>query len=105
MAETIVKALKNHPKSQTIHLNGSFHSNNFLGIVALLKKRQPSTKIAVISPVIVGKITMPSYTKADLAKGDFIYLLLEQPLDYQQEKNRQQAFKKIFKMANQKNCQ
>ncbi len=104
MAEIIIKALNAHPNYQLIHLNGAFHSNNFLGTVALLKQRNPALNIKVISPVRVEDIKQPSYTKVDLAKGNFIYLITPQPVKYKKAENRKAAFKKMFQKSREKVC-
>jgi len=104
MAETILKALAEHPNAQVIHTNGAFHSNQFLGTAGLLKKRQPALKIAVISPIHVKDIKQPSYQLKDLKAGNFIYLITPQPNNYKQTKNRMKAFKEMFKNANKKVC-
>lgn len=104
MAETILSALKNHPKSQVIHLNGAFHSDQFLGTVALLKKRNPNVSVAVISPVRVDNSNKPKYQPSDLERGNFVYLVTKQPANYQQAKNRIQAFRAMFKQSKSQDC-
>jgi uncharacterized iron-regulated protein len=51
MAEAILESFKANPDSKIIHFNGDFHSNSFMGTVAMLKRRDPNLKVAVISPV------------------------------------------------------
>lgn len=104
MAESILQAHQRYPKAQILHLNGAFHSDNFLGTVAALKHRDPSLKIAVISPVIVENPQTPQFSEADLQKGDVIYLLQAQPTDYVQAAKRRAAFKKMFKKADAQPC-
>lgn len=48
MAESIARHLKNNPERQVVHLNGNFHSSEFLGTVERLRQRMPALKIAVI---------------------------------------------------------
>ncbi len=104
MAESIFKALKRYPEAQIVHLNGAFHSDNFLGTVSALKHLNPTLKIAVISPVVVDDPQTPSFNQADLAKGNAIYLIQAQPQDYVQAAKRRAAFKKMFDKADAKPC-
>ncbi|MDG4811600.1 ChaN family lipoprotein [Hydrogenovibrio sp. 3SP14C1] len=104
MAETINQALKQSPEAQVLHINGAFHSNEYLGTVAALKRLNPTLNIAVISPVRVMDPQAPAYQASDLALGDFIYLLQPQPEAYVQASKRQKAFKAMFKKAAQKPC-
>ena len=104
MAEAINQALKQSPGAQVLHMNGAFHSNEYLGTVAALKRLNPTLNIAVISPVRVMDPQAPAYQASDLALGDFIYLLQPQPEAYVQASKRQMAFKAMFKKAAQKPC-
>ena len=104
MAETIITALEDHSNAQVIHTNGAFHSDSFLGTAGLVKKRNPTLKIAVISPVHVKDSEKTSYQTSDLAKGNFIYLLAKQPDNYKQAKNRKASFKAMFKRSNKHIC-
>ena len=102
MAESILKALQENPGSQTIHLNGSFHSASHLGTVALLKQRAPELKIAVITPIRVENAQNPKWTQHDLTKGDFIYLVRPQPEEYVDANYRRQAMQSMFKNSSEK---
>lgn len=104
MAESILQALNAYPGYQVIHLNGAFHSDGFLGTVALLKQRRPDLKIAVISPIRVDNPQKPTYAEEDLSKGNYLYLVQPQPLDYVQSQNRRAAFARMFKAADEKQC-
>lgn len=104
MAEAINQALKQSPGAQVLHMNGAFHSNEYLGTVAALKRLNPTLNIAVISPVRVMDPQVPTYQASDLVLGDFIYLLQPQPEAYVQASKRQAAFKAMFKKAAQKPC-
>lgn len=102
MAEAIIKALQDTPGAQILHLNGSFHSEQNLGTVALLKKRLPELKTAVISPVRVENPQDPKWSKTDLTKGDFIYLLRPQPEEYKDANYRRKAMRAMFSNASEK---
>lgn len=104
MAETINQALQRSPDAQVLHVNGAFHSNEYLGTVAALKRLNPSLDIAVISPVRVADPQTPSYLSSDLTLGDYLYLIQAQPVAYIQAAKRQAAFKAMFDNAAQKPC-
>ena len=60
--------LKNWQKGQLfLHYNGSYHSNNFEGIVWYLKKANPNLKIMTIASSEEEDILKPSEAKAGLA--------------------------------------
>lgn len=79
MAESIHLALKAHPGSKILHLNGNFHSAGFLGTVERLKLRDPALKIAVIDPLEVEDPKAPSFKTADLENGSILQLLYPNP--------------------------
>lgn len=63
--------LKNWVSGKTfLHYNGSYHSNNFEGIVWYLKKQNPALKIVTINSVEADDITQPN-TK-DKGSASFI---------------------------------
>jgi len=96
MAESILQALDDHPQAQVIHLNGSFHSAEHLGTVALLKQRRPDLKVAVITPIRVNNPEAPKLTQDDLNKGDYLYLIQPQPEEYLDASYRRQAMQNMF---------
>ena len=102
MAESILKALQQHPKHQVIHMNGAFHSDDRLGTVALLKQRNPDLRVKVVSPV---RLDPESKTKISYAKGDYVYLLQPQPKQYANDTERNAAFKSMFSQSRRKVCQ
>ncbi|QKI88323.1 ChaN family lipoprotein [Thiomicrorhabdus xiamenensis] len=105
MAESILKALHDFPQHQVIHLNGSFHSESFLGTVALLKQRRPELKITVITPLGVENPQKPQWTEEDLQLGDYLYLLTRQPKEFQSSVYKRQIRQAMFKNAQQKSEQ
>ena len=104
MAESIQIAHSQNPNHQIIHLNGAFHSNEYLGTVAALKHRNPHIKIAVISPVTVSDPNQPRIEPSDLSLGDYLLFVSPQPADYVQSDKRQAAIKAMFATANKKPC-
>jgi uncharacterized iron-regulated protein len=66
--------LKNYEKGQTfLHYNGSYHSNNFEGIVWHLKKKNPKLKILTINTIQAKDITQPSEKEKNTA--NFIFAI------------------------------
>jgi len=104
MAESIYQTWLEYPDAQIIHLNGSFHSDFYLGTVSALKARAPQLKIAVIAPVTVEDNQRPNYTDEDLTRGQYIYLIPEQPEQYVDRSYRQKNHKAMFEKASQKQC-
>ncbi len=49
MAHAIATTLDRHPATTVVHVNGSFHSDEHLGIVEQLARYRPGTRVAVIS--------------------------------------------------------
>ncbi len=68
MAHFILKAWK--PGQLFLHFNGSYHSDDFQGIMWYLQKQQPKLKILTIASVEQGQIE--SLQKDFLRKADFI---------------------------------
>ena len=64
MAESIARHLDSHPERKVLHLNGNFHSEDFLGTVERLQKRRPDLNIAVIEAQFSG--AQPSQQAATL---------------------------------------
>jgi uncharacterized iron-regulated protein len=79
MAEAISLALRAHPGSKVLHLNGNFHSAAFLGTVERLKLRDPALKIAVIDPLEVDDAKAPAFKASDLENGTLIQLVYPNP--------------------------
>jgi len=104
MAESILRALRDNPKHQVIHLNGAFHSAAHLGTVGALKALNPNLKISVISPITIDNPLKPTVQSEDFEQGDYLYLLQAQPEQYRNAAYRQKAFSKLFKNADSKVC-
>ncbi|MDG6778605.1 ChaN family lipoprotein [Thiomicrorhabdus sp. zzn3] len=104
MAESIARALADHPDHQVIHLNGAFHSDYGLGTVAALKRLRPDLNITVISPIAVDNPQQPNYPQIELNKGDYLYLIQPQPEKYRSVPYRQKVMTRLFKQAKEKPC-
>ncbi len=82
MAESIYLHLQKNPGRKMVHLNGSFHSESFLGTAERLQMRDPKLKIAVVNPINV-KTGAALVVSADAAKtGTFVLLIAEGPESY-----------------------
>jgi uncharacterized iron-regulated protein len=65
--------LKNYETGHTfLHYNGSYHSNNFEGIVWHLKKKNPKLKIVTINAIQAQDITQPSEKEKNTANFIFV---------------------------------
>jgi uncharacterized iron-regulated protein len=108
MAESILTAKRQSPDAQILHLNGAFHSDDFLGTVAALAHRAPELNIAVISPVRIEpdetSIWLKNAQAPDFNQGDFLYLIQSQPAEYIQAQKRRAAMRKQFEQADRKPC-
>lgn len=100
MAESILKALKNHPGHKVIHLNGTFHSENQLGTVGALKRLDPKLNIKVISPLYFDELNNAIANNNRL--DDFYYTVNPLPVEYVQSQNRQKAHKRMFENSRKK---
>ncbi len=103
MAETILQALKDHPNAQVLHINGTFHSEDFLGTVALLKQRNPTLTVAVISPLHTDEAE-EVVSQPQIRKSSFFYMVNQQPAEFVQYKNRQKMLKASFTRSATQPC-
>ncbi len=79
MAESIDRAIQQHPGYKLLHLTGSFHSAGFLGTVERLRMRDPELKIAVIEPVEVADPSAPAFAADSLGEGTVLQLIYPIP--------------------------
>ncbi|PCI62807.1 MAG: hypothetical protein COB35_02600 [Gammaproteobacteria bacterium] len=105
MAESIIKAMAEHPNAQVVHLNGSFHSDGHLGTVAVLETMKPTLKTKVLSPVMVEDNMKPMAKTDDYAQGDYIYLLREMPSRYIDKEKRNASIRKLIKKRMTEKCE
>ena len=82
MAESIERALQQHPGFKVLHLTGSFHSAKFLGTVERLKMREPQLKIAVIDPVEVENPAAPALPLDAARDGTVLQLIYPNPEEF-----------------------
>ena len=105
MAEYIVQHLAAHPDQKIVHLNGSFHSDSFLGTVERVKARRPNAKIAVISPTTVEAGTDVTLSDEDLTSGTFVLLLRELPDAYASDEEMNAAIKRQMGAREERACE
>jgi len=79
MAESIERALQQHPGYKVLHLTGSFHSEAFLGTVERLRTLDPKLKVAVIEPVEVEDPRVPAFGADSLKDGTVLQLVYPIP--------------------------
>jgi hypothetical protein len=79
MAESIERALQQHPGYKVLHLTGSFHSEAFLGTVERLRTLDPKLKVAVIEPVEVEDPRLPAFGADSLKDGTVLQLVYPNP--------------------------
>jgi uncharacterized iron-regulated protein len=82
MAESILRALQQHPGYRVLHVTGSFHAAKFLGTVERLRMRLPSLKIAVIDPVEVDDPDAPALPAAADRDGTVLQLIYPNPEEF-----------------------
>ena len=101
MAESIALHLSTHPDRQVFHLNGSFHSSEYLGTVERLQKRLPDLNVAVIHPW-----TEDDTKENDVNYGSLLIQVLPLPDQFVQEENRTLWLKGVMesRMASRSNC-
>ena len=73
MADSIAENLKNNKTALIVHLNGSFHTENRLGIVEHLQKYRPNTKVLVITMLYAEDFQNFDRSKMN-GLGDFVIL-------------------------------
>jgi uncharacterized iron-regulated protein len=82
MAESIERALREHPGYKVLHLTGEFHAAGFLGTVERLRWRDPALKIAVIDPLEVDDPKSPGFEAGDLGEGTVLQLIYPNPEEF-----------------------
>jgi uncharacterized iron-regulated protein len=79
MAESIARALTEHPGYKVLHLTGTFHAEKFLGTVQRLKELKPSLKIAVVDAVEVENPEAPAFPTDEVHDGTALQLVYPPP--------------------------
>ncbi|MCX7736774.1 MAG: ChaN family lipoprotein [Candidatus Kapabacteria bacterium] len=79
MAESIVNFIKSNSGYKVVHINGDFHSNNYLGTVQKVIERNKKLKVAVITPLYVEAGKEPQFDNSFRDKCDFLIVLEDKP--------------------------
>jgi len=104
MASRILAARNAHPGHQVIHTTGTFHSEEHLGTVALLRQRAPELSIAVISPVVWPADAEKAPWHENRNKGDFLYFIQPLPEEFLDEDRERKAMSARFRRPIQETC-
>ncbi len=104
MAARIIEARTRFPGHQVLHLTGTFHSEDRLGTVALLKQRAPQLSVAVISPVLWPATTRKPPLEQNRAKGDFLYFIQPLPDEFKDPQREREALTVRFQRAPSNTC-
>jgi uncharacterized iron-regulated protein len=70
MAYSIAETLMRHPKARVLQINGSFHSEERLGILDHLERYRPGSKALVIT--MISRKSFPEWDAELAGKGDFV---------------------------------
>lgn len=105
MASRILAARQAHPGHQVIHTTGTFHSEEHLGTVALLKQRAPDMSVAVISPAVWPADANDAPLHSNRHKGDYLYLIQPLPEAFRDQVREQKAMSAKFRRPAKNTCQ
>jgi uncharacterized iron-regulated protein len=104
MAARILEARARFPGHQVLHLTGTFHSEDGLGTVALLKQRAPELSVAVISPVFWPATDPKPPMAQNRSNGDFLYFIQPLPDEYKDPEREREAMTARFQRSTSKSC-
>ncbi len=105
MAESIAQHLQKNPGRKVVQLNGSFHSDEFLGTAERLRMRMPNLKIAVVSPTQPEDPMRPTVSKDDAKGGTFALLLRGLPDAYANDEEMKEAVTKQIEARGKTKCE
>jgi len=104
MASRILAARQQNPDAQILHLTGTFHSEDNLGTVALLRQRAPELSVLVVSPVVWPSAAQQPPREKNRNKGDYLYFIQPLPEEFQDPEREQAAMKVRFSRAADADC-
>jgi uncharacterized iron-regulated protein len=105
MADQVTEALEDNPGHQVIHLTGTFHAEDRLGMVAVLEEKRPDLEVAVISPIFwQAGVNFQGLMGANRGKGDFLYFLQPLPEPYKNRARQRDAMMEQFREASEISC-
>jgi uncharacterized iron-regulated protein len=105
MAESIYLHLQKNPSRKVVHLNGSFHSESFLGTAERLQLRDPKLKIAVVNPIQVKPGSKAEVSAEDAKTGTFVLLIREAPKGYITKEEETAAVMEQMKFRGAAKCE
>lgn len=105
MAESIYLHLQKNPGRKVVHLNGSFHSESFLGTAERVQMRDPNLKIAVVNPIRVKKGAALEVSADDAKTGTFVLLIRETPKSYASMDEMKAAIREQMKFREKNKCE
>jgi hypothetical protein len=101
----VTEALEDNPGHQVIHLTGTFHAEDRLGMVAVLEEKRPDLEVAVISPIFwQAGVNFQGLMGANRGKGDFLYFLQPLPEPYKNRARQRDAMMEQFREASEISC-
>jgi uncharacterized iron-regulated protein len=104
MAESIERALQQHPGYKVLHLTGSFHSAAFLGTVERLRTLDPKLNVAVIEPVEVEDPTAPAFAADSLRDGTVLQLIYPNPDSFAEGEDSSASMKSMAHAHQMNRC-
>jgi uncharacterized iron-regulated protein len=104
MAESIERALQQHPGHKVLHLTGSFHAEGFLGTVERLRTLDPKLKVAVITPVEVEDPAAPAFGADSLRDGTVLQLVYPNPDSFAESEDTSVSMKSMAHAHHSNRC-
>jgi uncharacterized iron-regulated protein len=104
MAESIERALQQHPGYKVFHLTGSFHSEAFLGTVERLRMLDPKLKVAVIQPIEVEDPGAPAFGADSLKDGTVLQLIYPSPDSFAEGEDTSASMKNMAHAHEMNRC-
>jgi len=104
MAESIERALRQHPDYKVLHLTGSFHSEAFLGTVERLRMLDPKLKVAVIEPLEVEDPHLPAFAADSLKDGTVLQLVYPIPDSFAEGEDASASMKTMANVHHTNRC-
>lgn len=104
MAMRILEARERYPEHQVVHMTGTFHSEQGLGTVALLRQQAPKLSVAVVSPVFWPPDEPHAPLASNLDKGDYLYLIQPLPPEFRDQERQRSAIQERFSTRSSVSC-
>ena len=105
MAESIYLHLQKNPGRKVMHINGSFHSESFLGTAERVQMRDPKLNKAVVNHKQVKKSGKLEVSTADAKTGTFVLLIGATPKSYASMDEMKAAISEEMKFRSANKCE